>query len=500
MCGLAGVLRAAAGRDALDPLRTMTDCLAHRGPDDHGLFVDEDAGVALGHRRLSIVDLSAEGHQPMPSAAGRYVIAYNGEIYNFRALAAQLAAEGCRFRGHSDTEVILAAVERWGLDAAVRRLVGIFAFALWDREERALHLVRDHVGVKPLYYGWAGGALVFASELRALERHPAFDRTVDRGAVALLLRHACVPAPHTIYAAARKLPAATVLRLPVDAPSAAGEPRRYWSAAGVAAAGARAPFDGDARDAADALDALLRDAVGLQMLADVPLGAFLSGGVDSSAVVALMQAQSAAPVRTFSIGFEDSAFDEAGHARAVAAHLGTAHTELRLSDADARAAVPLMADVYDEPFADSSQVPTYLVSELARRSVTVSLSGDGGDELFAGYNRHVWAQRLWDRVRRVPPAARRTAGRRSGACPWPRGIARGACSARCCASPPSPRISGTSCSGWRSCSPPTLPSASTSTSCRSGRRRSTPWSAPSSHRPRSPTGATRRRDSRSPSR
>jgi asparagine synthase (glutamine-hydrolysing) len=422
MCGLSGVV--GGGGDLRAITAAMTGTLAHRGPDDAGLFVDDAAGVALGHRRLAIVDTSACGHQPMASASGRYRVAYNGEIYNFRALAAELAARGHRFRGHSDTEVLLAAVEEWGLDAAVPRFVGIFAFALYDARERCVWLARDHLGVKPLYYAHVGGGVAFASELRALERHPGFPRDVDRGALALLLRHACVPAPHTIYAAARKLPAATVLRLPVDAPAAAGEPRRYWSAAGVAAAGARAPFAGDAREAADALDALLRDAVGLQMLADVPLGAFLSGGVDSSAVVALMQAQSAAPVRTFSIGFEDSAFDEAGHARAVAAHLGTAHTELRLSDADARAAVPLMADVYDEPFADSSQVPTYLVSRLARGAVTVSLSGDGGDELFGGYNRHVWAERLWRRARFMPARARRAVGRALAAVPahtWDRG-------------------------------------------------------------------------------
>ena len=403
----------------------MTDALAHRGPDDRGVFVDDVAGLALGHRRLSIVDLSPEGHQPMASRGGRYVIVFNGEVYNYRDLGAQLAARGHRFRGHSDTEVILAAVEEWGLDAAVRRLAGIFAFALWDRAERALHLVRDHLGVKPLYYAWAGGALLFGSELGALARHPRFDRAVDRRALALLLRHNCVPAPHTIYAGARKLPAGTVLTVrPGDAPGAAA-PAAYWSAAMAATAGLRAPlaFRDDA-EAVEALDALLRGVVSSQMVADVPLGAFLSGGVDSSTVVALMQAQRVTPVRTFSIGFGRADYDESAHAARVAEHLGTAHTALHVSDADARAVVPMLPRLWDEPFADASQIPTYLVSRLARGSVTVALSGDGGDELFAGYNRHVWAERLWRRMRVVPRPVRRAAGRAIAALPpeaWDRG-------------------------------------------------------------------------------
>lgn len=415
MCGVSGAVGGSG--DLRDVVAAMTTSLAHRGPDDEGIYVDTTARVALGHRRLSIVDTSADGHQPMASASGRYRVAYNGEIYNYRALAAELGAAGHRFRGHSDTEVLLTAVEAWGLERAVARLVGIFAFALYDQVDRRLHLVRDHLGVKPLYYARLAGGFAFASELRAIERHPAFDREIDRGALALLLRHACVPAPHTIYTGAAKLPPGSILTVRVDAPAAPATPQPYWSAARAVAAGRGEPLALDARAAADALDALLREAIGLQMVADVPLGAFLSGGVDSSTVVALMQAQSGIPVRTFAIGFEDAAYDEAGHARAVAHHLGTDHTELRVSEADARAVVPLMADVYDEPFADSSQIPTYLVSQLARRSVTVSLSGDGGDELFGGYNRHVWAQRLWHQARMVPAPARRAAGRLLAAVP-----------------------------------------------------------------------------------
>ena len=412
MCGIAGAFAAGVGaRLVPDAIGPMTTCLAHRGPDDAGLLVDEDAGVALGHRRLSIVDLSPEGHQPMRSASERFAVVFNGEIYNYRALGAELAALGHRFRGHSDTEVILAAVEQWGLADAVRRLVGIFAFGLWDRAERTLSLVRDHLGVKPLYYAWAGRTLVFGSELRALSRYPGLDTTIDRGALALLLRHNCIPAPYTIYRGARKLPPGTILTVRAGAAPGADVPAAYWSARAVALAGLADPLDLSREAAADALHALLRDAVGLQMVADVPLGAFLSGGVDSTTVVALMQAQSARPVRTFSIGFDDGAFDEAGHARAVAAHLGTAHTELYVTEREAREVVPLLPRIYDEPFSDSSQIPTYLVSRMARAHVTVSLSGDGGDELFAGYNRHVWGDRLWRRMRAIPRPARRFVSR-----------------------------------------------------------------------------------------
>ena len=410
MCGIAGFLTVAPGRDDRELLARMTGALAHRGPDDHGLFVDPAAGVALGHRRLAIVDLSPRGHQPMASASGSRVVVYNGEIYNFRALRGELAAAGARFVGDSDTEVLLAAVERWGLEAAVRRLVGIFAFALWDAPTRTLHLVRDHLGVKPLHYARVPGGVAFGSELRALRRHPGFDDAVDRDALALLLRHNCVPAPHTIHRGARKLPPGSIVSIPADAADGPlPAPRAYWSARDVAEVGAASRRRWAREEAADALDALLRDAVGLQMLADVPLGAFLSGGIDSSTVVALMQAQTGRAVRTFSIGVADPQLDESGDARRIARHLGTDHTELQVTEADAREVVPLLPRIFDEPFADSSQIPTFLVSRLARASVTVALSGDGGDELFAGYNRHVWAERLWRRLRVVPRAARRAA-------------------------------------------------------------------------------------------
>jgi len=342
----------------------------------------------------------------MQSATGRWVVAFNGEIYNFRQLAQELSASGTRFRGHSDTEVILAAVEAWGLQRAVRRLVGIFAFALWDRSSRVLHLCRDHLGVKPLYFAWTAAGFAFGSELRSLERFPGFDREIDREALTLLLRHNCIPAPRSIYRQARKLLPAHILSVPADV-ATRPEPVEYWSAAAAAEYGQANPLRSSDIEATDALEAVLRDAIALQMMADVPLGAFLSGGVDSSTVVALMQTVSSRPVRTFSIGFQESGFDEAQHARLVANHLGTDHTELYVSAADALAVVPQLPTIFDEPFADSSQIPTFLVSRLARQSVTVALSGDGGDELFAGYNRHVYVDRLWRRLRRLPLSSRR---------------------------------------------------------------------------------------------
>ena len=407
----------ATGEDpSPDVIRAMSGSLRHRGPDDEGHYCDADRGghTALGHRRLAIIDLTATGRQPMTSSTGRYVIVYNGEIYNYRLLAGELARSrtGFRPRGASDTEVLLEAVEQWGLDAAVKKFVGIFAFALWDRRERVLRLVRDHLGVKPLYYGRAGNSFVFASELKAIAAHPEFEPTINRGAIALLLRHNCIPAPHSIYKDAWKLPPGMILSIPQGSEREIANPRPFWSARQVAEEGVRHPVELTDREAVDALDALLRDAIGLQMIADVPLGAFLSGGIDSTTVVALMQTQSTRPVRTFSIGFSAPGYDdEAPHARAVAQHLGTDHTELYVSPADALAVIPRLPDLYDEPFADSSQIPTFIVSQLARRHVTVTLSGDGGDELFGGYNRHVLGPALWDRLSRIPPIARRAARR-----------------------------------------------------------------------------------------
>ena len=421
MCGIAGLLEeGGAASSSPDELAgaaaRMADALRHRGPDSGGVWVDAEAGIALGHRRLAIVDLSPDGHQPMASASGRLVIAFNGEIYNFRELRRELEAAGERFRGHSDTEVLLAAVERWGLDGALARSAGMFAFALWDRHERRLHLVRDRLGKKPLYFGWVGGRFLFASELKAFHADPAFAPEVDRGALALFLRHSCVPAPYSIYRDVFKLPPAGRLSL---RPNGSNAPRRgrdllelvepYWSALTVAERGAAAPLAFDDEDeAVDRLDEVLSQAVGERMVADVPLGALLSGGIDSSTVVALMQRRSSRPVKTFSIGFHERGFDEATDARRVAEHLGTDHTELYVTPEEARAVIPRLPEFYDEPFADSSQIPTFLVARLARRHVTVALSGDGGDEVFGGYRRHFQARRL-ARLNRVPPALRASA-------------------------------------------------------------------------------------------
>jgi asparagine synthase (glutamine-hydrolysing) len=373
---------------------------------------------------LAILDLSPHGHQPMLSPSGRYAIVFNGEIYNFRELRSELTGR-FHFDGSSDTEVMLAAIEAYGLEAAVRRFIGMFAFALWDREGRRLHLVRDRVGIKPLYYGFLKESLVFASELRALQVHPQFTGEIDRGSLSLLLRHNCIPAPHSIYCGIRKLTPGTIVSFDSPAESEV-KPTVYWSAEQVADSGLQRPFAGSDEDAVEALDSLLHEAVGSRMVADVPLGAFLSGGVDSSLVVALMQTQSGRPVRTYSIGSPDSGYDEAGYARRVAEHLGTDHSEFYVTAEDALGVIPKLASIYDEPFADSSQIPTFLVSQLARGDVTVSLSGDGGDELFGGYNRHVWGKRVWNGLRWVPAPLRDAVGRYVAAtspAAWDRGYA-----------------------------------------------------------------------------
>jgi asparagine synthase (glutamine-hydrolysing) len=409
MCGLAGVMaRRGGAAEALNAnVRAMTDSLFHRGPDSSDIWMDANAGIALGHRRLAIIDLSAEGAQPMHSADGRYVIVYNGEIYNFAEMRAELEGAGHTFRGHSDTEVMLAAIAEWGLQPAVERFIGMFAFALWDRQGRKLHLVRDRLGIKPMYYAETGAGFLFGSELRAIRRHPAFHGELDRAAVSLYLQRNCIPAPWTVFANARKLPPASILTVSADAPAPRIE--AYWSLRDVAEAGIADPFPGNRKDIADELESLLGDAVRRRMVADVPLGVFLSGGVDSSAVAALMQAGSTQPIKTFSIGFTDAGYDEARDARAVAQHLGTEHHELYLDEADALAVVPRLGRMYDEPFADSSQIPTYLVSEMARREVTVVLSGDGGDEVFAGYNRYMWVGKVRRAFGWMPGPARAAA-------------------------------------------------------------------------------------------
>jgi len=387
-------------------IKRMTDMLVHRGPDDSGAWVDTNSGIALGFRRLSILDLSPAGHQPMFSADGRYAIVFNGEIYNFAELRTELSALGHGFRGHSDTEMMLAAVCQWGLVPAVRRFNGMFAIALWDRQERQLHLVRDRLGIKPLYYGRAGQTFLFGSELKALRAHPAFRDEIDRNALALYLRHNAIPAPYTIYTNICKLLPGTILTLSGDQLHQIPVPAPYWSAREVAEAGVARPFTGSDREAVRELDERLRLSVRERMVADVPLGAFLSGGVDSSTIVALMQAQSSRPVKTFTIGFQESGYNEAEYAREVARHLGTDHTELYVTPEQARAVIPRLPALYDEPFADSSQIPTFLISELARRHVTVSLSGDGGDELFGGYNRYSWAKKIWRTVGWIPASLR----------------------------------------------------------------------------------------------
>lgn len=410
MCGIAGLVDWGGGgvdaSEAREIVSAMTDALRHRGPDDAGAWVDPVAGVALGHRRLSIIDLSPLGHQPMHSADGRYVITFNGEIYNFRALYHELSGLGHRFRGHSDTEVLLAAVSEWGVRPAVERFNGMFAFALWDRAQHALHLVRDRAGEKPLYYGWVGGALVFGSELKALLAYPQFRPEIDREALVSFLRLGYVPAPHTIYRGVAKLPPATILSVRLG-DSHAVAPVEYWSAREAAARGLADPFRQPADHVVDEFAALLSDAVKIRMEADVPLGAFLSGGVDSSTIVALMQTQSTRPVKTFTIGFEEARYNEAHHAAAVARHLGTEHVELYATPAEALAVIPRLPTLYDEPFADSSQIPTYLVSALTRQHVTVSLSGDAGDELLGGYRRYVRGPALWHGLSWAPAPLRR---------------------------------------------------------------------------------------------
>lgn len=382
----------------------MASAIMARGPDDSGVWVDGNAGIAVAHRRLAIVDLSPMGHQPMHSVCGRYVMIFNGEIYNHLELRRQLDADGSNpWRGGSDTETLLAAIAAWGMEETLHRCVGMFAIVLWDRQKAELTLARDRFGEKPLYYGWQGNTFLFGSELKALKAHPAFCAGVDRQALTAMMRFGYVPAPYSIYQGIFKLPAASWLTLqPAAGAAAMDEPKAYWSLSQAIQHGQQSPFIGSADDAVNELEQVLRQSVRLQMMADVPLGAFLSGGVDSSLITALMQAESSRPVQTYTIGFAEEGYDEGIHAREVARHLGTAHTELYVSPQDALALVPSISQVYDEPFADSSQIPTMLVSRMARQHVTVALSGDGGDELFGGYNRYLLADRLWGRMRHLP--------------------------------------------------------------------------------------------------
>ena len=418
MCGINGLVylpKNLGAEDLRARSQSMSDRLAHRGPDDSGHWVDTENGVALGHRRLSILDLSAEGHQPMISADERYVLVFNGEIYNFKNIRGQLEQNNHVFRGHSDTEVLLAALQHWGLEKTLQSIQGMFAFALWDQKYKTLSLARDHVGKKPLYFGHAGQSFVFASELKAIAALPDFERNINRNALSLFMRHNYVPAPWSIYNHIFKLTPGSFITLdfskavPKDS-ALLDNVKQYWSVYDVAHLGQKNLYAGSFEDAADTLDHMLKEAVQDRMIADVPLGAFLSGGIDSSLVVALMQAQSDTKIQTYAIGFEEAAFDETRHAESVARHVGTDHTTFMVTADETRDVIPQLPDIYDEPFADISQIPTWHVCRLARQNVTVALSGDGGDESFAGYDRYVQAQSLSRRVLDTPTFIREPLG------------------------------------------------------------------------------------------
>lgn len=414
MCGIAGILdfsRQSSRDQSQSAIERMVSALAHRGPDDSGIWLDASTGISLGHRRLSILDLSPAGHQPMLSGSGRFAITYNGELYNFHELRQNLEQSSnisFGWRGHSDTEIMLACFDRWGVSSSLPRFNGMFALAVWDRQDHVLHLIRDRMGEKPLYYGWVGNVFLFGSELTAFRAYSAFRPEIDRQALVLYLRHNYVPAPYSIYKKIFKLPPGTFLTLTNNSDSRT-LPAPYWSLKDVAERGVRHPFRGTEQEAMEQLETLLKTSVKMRMLSDVPLGSFLSGGVDSSVVTTLMQTQSLAPIKTFSIGLAEAAYDESKDAARVAQHLGTAHTELRVNASEAMAVIPKLPSIYSEPFADSSQIPMFLVSQLARKQVTVGLSGDGGDELFGGYTRHVWATLIWNKVAAAPAFARRAA-------------------------------------------------------------------------------------------
>lgn len=415
MCGFAGFV----GGAALDErtLQQMASMIVHRGPDDSGIWIDQSAAVGLAHRRLSILDLSQEGHQPMVSPSGRFVMAFNGEIYNHKSLRTELTVEGARFSGHSDTEVLLSAIEQWGVRQALRRAAGMFAITLYDRSERRLSLIRDRMGEKPLYYGWQGNGqhrvFLFGSELKALRQHPSWQGGIDRDSVAQLLRYNYIPEPMTIHPEVKKLPPGGLLELQGDANGIWKEcgVEQWWSFEEQVDVGRSSPFVGGDAEAVEALDRILREVVGEQSLADVPVGAFLSGGIDSASVVALMQSLSNQQMKSFTIGYEDADYDESANARRIAEHLGTDHSEWILGSQDVLGTIADLPTIYDEPFADVSQIPTMLVSRFARDKVTVSISGDGGDELFGGYNRHFWAPKVMHRIDPIPLWLRRATAR-----------------------------------------------------------------------------------------
>jgi len=414
MCGFSGFLSTSTKNDSREReaiLQRMIDKIKHRGPDSSGYWQDISAGISLGHRRLAIVDLSPAGHQPMESSSGRYVMVFNGEIYNHMDYRLEMTATGVMWRGYSDTETLLAGFDLWGIEATIKKCTGMFAFAVWDKQTQTVTLGRDRFGEKPLYYGWQGqgnnAVFLFGSELKALRAHPAFTADICHLALANFLQNMVIGGTQSIYKGIHKVPPGAMLI--ISRQDSVPELKRYWSLQDVAVEGVAQPFKGSAIQAVDALEALLKNAVSQQMMADVPLGAFLSGGVDSSTIVALMQVQSARPVKTFSIGFEEDAYNEAEYARAVTAHLGTEHTDLYVAPLQALDVIPRLPTLYDEPFADSSQIPTFLVSQMTKQHVTVALSGDAGDELFAGYNRYQLTASLWPKLSSVPKSMRHAA-------------------------------------------------------------------------------------------
>lgn len=411
MCGITGFWQQDGPRteDGLNGQCTrMTDTLRHRGPNDQGVWSNAKAGIALGQTRLSILDLSPAGHQPMHSACGRWSLVFNGEIYNYREIRKEL--NGYPFHSQTDTEVVLAGLQRWGPTVTAQRSLGMFAWAAWDHRQQQLHLVRDRLGIKPLYYGWTDGTLIFASELKAFRAHPQFTPEIDRDAITLLLRHNYILGPYSIYKNVYKLPPGTRLTIDANTTIREQQPKHYWSLTDAVQQGLDSPFTGDYTTAVDRTAELISESVQSRLIADVPLGAFLSGGIDSSLVVAAMQRLSATAVKTFSIGFSEAKYNEAPYAAAIAKHLGTDHTEVIVTPQQARDVIPLLPEIYDEPFADSSQIPTFLVSRIAKEQVTVSLSGDGGDELFCGYNRYFHLLNLWQRIDRLPQILRQFLG------------------------------------------------------------------------------------------
>ena len=414
MCGITGFYNASGFNNTeAEACMMMRDRLLHRGPDEGGHWVDTKAGIVLAHRRLSILDLTAAGSQPMISAGGRYVLAFNGEIYNHRDIRHEIEKNGfSHWRGYSDTEILLAAIELWGLESTLQRSVGMFAMALWDRHKHRLSLARDRMGEKPLYYGWQGNTFLFGSELKALQSHPVFRSEINRDVLPIYLRHGYIPAPWSIWKNIFKLMPGCMVSVDAGQKQSLPKVRPYWSIGEVIEAGKVNPFIGTDKEAVDALEAQMRIAVAGQMVADVSLGAFLSGGIDSSTVVALMQSLSQQPVKTFSIGFSETGYNEAQYAKIVAKHLCTDHTELYVTPEQARNVIPDLVTMYDEPFGDSSAIPTHLVSQLARKYVTVSLSGDGGDELFGGYSRYLnhKAMRIWQSLCLLPKPLRPIVG------------------------------------------------------------------------------------------